>query len=80
MGLFAKKLNNKDCSRLKQLYKQRDVELSRFNNQTTDYIRLGDKYYLPVTAENEPTDFDGNIHRLNGIDADIVVEKRRLSV
>ena len=80
MGLFAKILSNEDHSGLKKLYNQRDVEMSRFNNQTTDYIKLGDKYYLPVIDKDEPTDFDGNIHRLNGIDADIRVERRRLSL
>ena len=69
-----------DYTILKQLYKQREVELNRFNQQTTTYIKLGNKYYLPVESQDEPTDFDGNIHRLNAIDTDIKVERRRLSV
>jgi hypothetical protein len=69
-----------DYTTLKQLYKQREVELNRFNQQTTTYIKLGNKYYLPVENENDPTDFDGNIYRLDAIDTDIAVERRRLSV
>jgi hypothetical protein len=70
----------RDTTTLKQLYKQREVELNRFNQQTTTYIKLGNKYYLPAESKDDPTDFDGNIHRLNAIDTDIAVERRRLTV